>query len=238
MAIVKDGKVYLRNVVKSKELDDQIADLRLGENRKDPKVKEKIKLLQEEKKKFPGDLAIPMPNSWNEVIRVGHYGTTELQARHLKISGDKVGLEFVGKSGVLWRLDITEPDIKKSLKDLAEGKSGQDNLFTIKRRHVDKQVRKYKMLPKDLRTYAAAKTFVEEAQNFPVPTTVAELNNIEKQIFTRVSRVLHNTPGMAKKSYVPPSIYAAWRAGALKKLEKTQIQKSIEIYTIDELYEN
>jgi DNA topoisomerase IB len=236
MAIVKEGKVYLRNVIKAEELDDKIKELQFSEERKDPKVREKIKVLQEEKKKFPGDLAIPMPNKWDEVIRVGHYGTTELQARHVKISGDKVGLEFVGKSGKLWRLDITEPDIKKALKDLSDGKSGQDNLFTIKRRHIDKQVKKYKMLPKDLRTYAAGKTFVEEAQNFPVPTTKSELANIEKQLFTRVSKVLHNTPGMAKKSYVPPNLYAAWRAGALKKIEKAQVQKSLEIYTIDELY--
>ena len=236
MAIVKDGKIYLRNIVKNEELEDKIKELRAGENRKDPKVKEQIKLLREEKKKFPGDLAIPMPSRWDEVTRVGHYGTTELQARHAKISGNKVELEFVGKSGKLWRLDITEPDIKKTLIDLKDGKADQDNLFTIKRRHIDKQVKKYKILPKDLRTYAAGKTFVEQAANFPVPTTLSELANIERQLFERVSKVLHNTPGMAKKSYVPPSIYSAWRAGLLKKVEKS-LTKSLEIYTLDELME-
>jgi hypothetical protein len=206
--------------------------LAFSPNRKDPKVKEQIKALRAEKKKFPGDLAIPMPGAWTEVTRLGHYGTTELQAKHVKYPGpNRVVLEFVGKSGVLWKLEITDPALKQALRNAQEGKADQEPLFTVKRRHVDKQFKKYKALPKDLRTYAAGKKFVEESMKFPVPKTEAELNFIEKQIFEQVSQALHNTPGMAKNSYVPPSLYAAWRSGALKKIEK-QLEKSMTYYVV------
>jgi DNA topoisomerase IB len=230
MVIIKEGKIYLRNVDKAKENKEKIKELKEEENT--PVNKEKIKRLQEATKQFPGDLNTPMPGIWKEVTRLGHYGATELQARHVKYPGpDRVKLEFIGKSNVFWKLEIKEPELKQAFRDLQKGKADDDPLFVdVKRRHVAKQLRKYKVLPKDFRSYNATKKFIEETKNYPIPATKSELNRIEKKIFDKVSMELYNTPGMAKKSYVSTNIYVAWRAGQLKKVEKG-ISKSF-IYVI------
>jgi hypothetical protein len=218
----------------------------------DNELKTDLVKVDQEKKALESEVDLPFSSvpGLKEMIRVGHYGATQLEARHIKkTASGELWLDFIGKSGVRWNKKIEDTDQIASVTKLLEGKAGQDRLFPdIKRITVAKEMDKIGGLPKDIRTYEGTKAFVEEAgildkegnwvekpQNFPVPTTKKELKQIEKQIFVNVSNRLHNKPGMAKKAYVDPLVRIAWEAGVLKNImsKVIQMQKSMFFVILD-----
>jgi hypothetical protein len=227
---IKDGQRLIGPSERMDEISDEINEAR--------KIKDKAKVetLKQEKK----DLVKPMPEDWKEVYKLGHFGATQLEARHVKIEpeykgvgtnfGSVVHLDFIGKSGVHWEFPVNDTGIAEALADLSKGKSGRDPIFPdVKYQKVTGLLKdNWKCLAKDFRTYHATKTFAEATKDFPVPKTEQELKSIEGQILERVSGLLWNTKGMAKKSYIDPAVYGAWRAGLLKvMMEAAPIKKSL-----------
>lgn len=131
-------------------------------------------------------------------------------------------LDFVGKSGVLWSLNIQDPLLKKTIRNLVSGRKEDDLLFGVNRAEVAKRLRKYKIIPKDFRTWAASKAFVEKAKELDIPQTQKEFKIQEKQLVTFCSMKLWNKPGICKKAYIDPAIIENWRAGILNKMERVQ----------------
>ena len=48
----------------------------------------------------------------------GHYGVSHLKNKHIKVNGDKITLEYVGKSGVEHKVTITDDKVARNLKEL------------------------------------------------------------------------------------------------------------------------
>jgi len=242
-------KVYLRSVEYSEGGSKQAEGDKLREYRK------QIKVLERKAQKASGDKNIRMelgdlkkkdqeltekvniviPPKWTELVRVGHYGATQLQARHVKYPApEEVWLDFIGKSGQRWLRQIKQKELAQAIRDCQKGKSGSDELFPdVDRAAVAKILRKYRIAkPKDLRTYEGTKAFVEESQSYPIPTTKKELRQVEKAIFTGVAKRLGNKPGTAKKAYVDPTVYAAWKSGGLEHIIKASGFKKSFLYVI------
>jgi len=169
-----------------------------------------------------------IPPKLTEFTRLGHYGASNLEVRHIKIDGGKVFLDIIGKSGVWQQFEITDPQIASSLKELHKGKAPTDRMFpNVKRSKVVRILDKLKVRPHDFRSYHATKTFVEEQANFPTPTTKKELRQIEKSILEKCSMKLWNKPGTCKSAYVDPSVYVTWRTGLLKNITERKMKKAL-----------
>jgi DNA topoisomerase IB len=238
--VTEDGpkKLFLRSITKDEEIKElgayrrKIKSLRKGLAKKpDDAKQEELNTLERKEKELSAKILIPFPSNWKEVIKLGHYGATQIEARHVKYpKPGEVWLDFIGKSGKRWLRKIEDPDLKNAITDLQKGKSDKDQIFPdVDRGDTAVELKKFKLLPKDLRTFDGTSTFIEVAKNFPPPTTEKELKQAEKEIFKLVGKKLGNLPGTAKKAYVNPPVYTAWYSGLLQEIlkKKGEVKKSL-----------
>jgi DNA topoisomerase I-like protein len=62
------------------------------------------------------------PTDGADSVKLGHYGLVSLQGRHVKVTGNEVSLDFIGKEGVGNRAVICNPETVKFLKETMEGR--------------------------------------------------------------------------------------------------------------------
>jgi DNA topoisomerase-1 len=164
-------------------------------------------------------------------IRVGNasyakenksFGATTLLRRHAKVTGGKLKLRFVAKSGVLREATISDrtlAGVVRKMQDLpgqhlfqyldAEGQahpvgSADVNAYLRQAMHGD-------FTAKNFRTWHASVLALKLLAEADRPLTIKELT-------TEVAEHLGNTPAMARKSYIHPAVIALidrqlkWRA--------------------------
>jgi len=123
------------------------------------------------------------------------YGVSTLEPKHVKVSGDTVKFNFIGKKGVKVEKTVNDKTLANIIKRRREGRQ----IFPVS----DNQTRNYfKKLTagqyklKDLRTLRAHK--------------IAKSTDGDKKVIAqRVSQDLGNTPAVAIKSYVDPELISA-----------------------------
>jgi len=188
----------------------------------DPELQKELNILTEEQLVLETEILKPYPKTYTEMTRLGHYGATQLEARHVKYPApDEVWVDFIGKSAVRWKRQITDPKLKDAIRELQKGKSDNETLFPeVEYRNVRKMTNKYKILPKDFRTFDGTKSFTETIQKFSSenPENAKELKLLKKKIFKEISQKLGNQPGMAEKAYVDPVVKSIWYEGRLEKI--------------------
>lgn len=143
-------------------------------------------------------------------------GATTLDASHVTIDGDKVSMDFVGKSAHQNHWEITDPAFAAEM-SVRKAKGGK--IFHA----TDGQYRSYMkgIAPgfkpaKDFR-YAVAN---EHAQSIigtmPVPKTPEEYRNSLGVVAASVATRINNTPDVAYKSYIAPEVFHTWQANLLQ----------------------
>jgi len=86
----------------------------------------------------------------------GHYGVTGWEARHAKVEGSKVRIDYVGKSGVEQSKVIDQPWLVAALtKRLRKCKRKSDRLVPVSASAVNRYLDDYDVSAKDLRGYGA-----------------------------------------------------------------------------------
>jgi DNA topoisomerase-1 len=141
------------------------------------------------------------------------YGATTLRAEHIIIKGGEVRLVFTGKKGVDLDIPVKDPRVAKLLVSRKrEVKSGR--LFNIS----DTDLRDYasdldggKFHPKDFRTAVGTQTAIEEMRSLPTPRSDKEYKSSVREVASRVSKRLGNTPTIALQSYIDPTVFSKWR---------------------------
>lgn len=137
------------------------------------------------------------------------FGASTLRPEHVTIANGIIGFNFLGKKSVQQDLEIF--DLK--LSEVLQGRMGQDRIFDTNSDKVLKYMKSIsdgKYLVKDFRTYVATEAAHAAASAFPVPSTKKQKNAYIKQISTKVSSILGNTPSMAKNSYINPKVWTIW----------------------------
>lgn len=155
------------------------------------------------------------PGSDNETLgSVKAFGATTLEARHVKVVGDVVRLDFVGKSGKQNQIDISDKNLASAMRTLLKGKGKSDKVFAS----VDApSLLKYqrtilpkKFLLKDLRTSLGTKTALLAIKKMEVPKTKTAYKKAKSEIGRIVSQMLGNTPAIALQSYINPMVFGIW----------------------------
>lgn len=137
------------------------------------------------------------------------YGATTLEASHVKTDSDKTKVEFVGKKGVDNSHEIHDPEVAADLNKRA--KSG-GKLYNTN----DAKVRDYlkKVAPgfkvKDFRTAVAFRTAGKAIEEMPAPTSVKDFIAARGKVGEIVSQKLGNTPDVALKDYIDPTVFNKW----------------------------
>jgi len=149
----------------------------------------------------------------------GNLGVRTLKKENIKITGDKIELNFIGKSyqdnKALFNSAPLASYLSKSIKD----KQDKDNIFECSYGQIGKlmeTINPKKINPKDLRTYKAtefAKKLLQSKQLGappPLPKDPKEIKKVVKEklagVFEEVSKLLNNSPAMARNSYVHPVV--------------------------------
>lgn len=161
------------------------------------------------------------PGSKSGLKRTGNRGISTLLADNVKIDGDTVSLEFVGKSGKTNRTSIKDPDVAQYLKAKLKGKGGDDMVFDASSKNLPGAMKAAgvgSFTPKDFRTRMAGKISADALSNVDDPPPLPKNKKKAKALIIKrikevsgiVAERLNNTPAMAKKAYIDPAIFKAW----------------------------
>lgn len=140
-----------------------------------------------------------------------------LQMGDAVVTGTKVKLDFMGKSGQRNVYHIDNANIAKYISErkaqmTAERRRGQ--LFNISATYSDayfKSIGGDGFKVKDFRTWHAnieARKVVSSIKR--APKDVKSYKAAVKKVAIAVSKKLNNTPAMALKSYIDPAVFAGW----------------------------
>jgi len=162
------------------------------------------------------------PGSKSGFKETENRGVSTLAVENVKVDGDSVSFEFVGKSYKTNTATIESPELAEYLTRQMKGKSGSDVLFDIDISNVRDVFKKdvsqsEDMKLKDMRTYVATDMarkilFEDDSLPPPLPEKGAKkaIQDKLKKVFKMVSDQLNNTPNMAKTSYIHPNIINSW----------------------------
>jgi DNA topoisomerase I len=146
------------------------------------------------------------------------YGASTLEARHIVPQKDgTVMLEFVGKKGVDNKFPVTDKKLASTLLKLKKGADQNARIFKTDYSGVLNYMKSLdggEFTIKDLRTKFACDKAIEKINSMPVPTNPKEYKKAVKEVTTYVSGLLNNTPSMAFKSYIMPTVWLKWKKKA------------------------
>lgn len=162
------------------------------------------------------------PGSMNGYEDTGNRGISTLGPDNVRVEGDKVILNFVGKSYKPNNAEFTDPQLADYMRKKLEEKKGQDFLFDTTQGKLNglyKKIGKKNTSLKDLRTFRATKMAKDilESKKIDLPEKPSQVKKVIKEhlkeVFEQVSQKLNNTPAMAKNSYVHPQVITDWLKG-------------------------
>ena len=140
------------------------------------------------------------------------YGASTLQGRHVKVNGDTISLNFTGKKGVEQKIKFQDADLASYLK--AKGAQRSTPVFGAT---TDAHIRDYfhktigdQFVVKDFRTWTGTATALRTVATLKAPTSEKDYKKAVKTVAKVVSEKLGNTPAIALKSYIDPTVFKSW----------------------------
>lgn len=154
----------------------------------------------------------------------GHFGVTGFQKKHITIIGNKIHLQYRGKSGVDHEKSFSDKNIAKQLKSAIKNSKGKfifetTDGFRIRPDKVNRYLKDYCITAKDIRGYCA-NTYVIEKLKKEQDTintfegSAHELEKKRKSIFNKATKyaagkVGHGTATL-KNHYLMPELQRAY----------------------------
>jgi DNA topoisomerase-1 len=142
--------------------------------------------------------------------KVRAYGASTLTGEHVKIEGDKMHFDFIGKHGVHIEHTIEDKALAGYLRDKAGTGERLFHTSDAQARTYLKSISKDDFKTKDFRTWNGTAKAIE-ARNGHVAHNEREFAKLQKDVAKAVSAHLGNTPAVALQSYIDPAIWAPAR---------------------------
>lgn len=163
-------------------------------------------------------------------IENGTFGISTIRKDHIGFEGDKAKFEFVGKKGVEWNVQISEPLCIKALKELNEMIfNDDDKLFRFREKGqvkvvtaymVDRYLEKYGVTAKDFRTYHATRIFAKVLYNMGTTESKKGVRkNIKKAVEVTAERLGHTT-SICRSTYINPKVFKHYQKGEVDRLRR------------------
>jgi len=142
------------------------------------------------------------------------YGASTLEARHVKIEGDQLAFNFVGKKGVQIKKKVEDQKLATEMYKLTAGKERKESIFKpggdARAREYIKQHADPGFTPKDFRTYHGTSQALKAIAKMPVPKTQAAFKKARRAVGEKVAKHLGNTPAVSLSSYINPAVFGKW----------------------------
>jgi DNA topoisomerase IB len=144
-------------------------------------------------------------------------GVTSLEVQHVSIKGNNVKFTFIGKGGKDVGFEVNDPDLARLMKKWTEGKAPGDLVFPgASDRKTNLYIKTHINIPgatnKDLRTRVGTARAIEKIQQLMkergMPKSTTEAKRWRKEVAEYASYYLGNTPTVALKSYIDPSVFS------------------------------
>lgn len=172
------------------------------------------------------------------LVRVGNhqyaaanksFGLTTLRRKHAAIRNGALRLEFIGKSGKRWNLQINDKRIISIVKrcaeipghDLFKYVDDDGHVCTIGSGDVNEYIKDAMdddFTAKDFRTWAGTVLAAAALAKCNIASTQAQTKRNITAAIEEVARQLGNTPAICRKCYVHPDILDAYASGDLIKI--------------------
>ena len=143
------------------------------------------------------------------------YGATTIEGRHIKpLPNGNVRIKYIGKKGVPRSVLVTDKAIVNDLMSRKEKAGNKGKVFDTYAAKLSKYSH-----TKDgggfktsrFRTAVGTSAAVDYIKKMKTPKTQAEYKKAVATVAKKVSKVLGNTPKVAKDSYIDPAVFSAWR---------------------------
>jgi len=143
----------------------------------------------------------------------GHFGITGFKRKHVSVDGNKVTLNYVGKSGVEHEKSFSDQTTAMMLKDLLNrSKSPSSPLFTttdgfvIKADKVNRYLKRFDAKSKDIRGFNANRMVVSELKSKGKIKDEKERKKIFNVVLKNVSSKIGHGASTLRKQYLLPEI--------------------------------
>lgn len=171
----------------------------------------------------------------NTLIRVGNdayarennsFGLTTLRSHHVEVEGSRLRFSFVGKSGRIWRLKLSDRRVatvaraiqelpgQRLFRYLDEAGGGHD----IRSQDVNDYIRAAigpDFSSKHFRTWGATVAAALMLAETPLPGSKREQAITLNTVLDAVAKMLRNTRAVCRRCYVHPAAVEAWLEGRL-----------------------
>ena len=142
------------------------------------------------------------------------FGATTLEPRHIKINGEVVSVDFIGKKGVKNTGKCRSKRLSRNLRNKKRTLNKNEPIFTYRRGNkwyslkssdVNKYLKKFgNFSSKNFRTWVANLSFISEILKCEIPTS----ENLKKKninmALQKTAHKLNNTATVCKKNYIDP----------------------------------
>lgn len=142
------------------------------------------------------------------------FGATTLESRHVKVHGDTVSVDFIGKKGVRNKCKMRSKRLSRNLRIKKRTLNKDDPIFTYRRGNcwyslkntdVNKYLKKFgNFSSKNFRTWVANLSFITEILKSGVHDSENKRKHNINGAVRGTARRLNNTPTVCKTNYIDP----------------------------------
>jgi DNA topoisomerase I len=142
------------------------------------------------------------------------FGATTLESRHVKVHGDTVSVDFIGKKGVRNKCKMRSKRLSRNLRIKKRTLKTDDPIFTYRRGNcwyslkntdVNKYLKKFgNFSSKNFRTWVANLSFITGILKQDNHITETQKSNNINEVVRETARRLNNTPSVCKTNYIDP----------------------------------
>lgn len=142
------------------------------------------------------------------------FGATTLESRHVKVQGDTVSVDFIGKKGVRNKCKMRSKRLSRNLRIKKRTLKTDDPIFTYRRGNcwyslkntdVNKYLKKFgNFSSKNFRTWVANLSFITGILKQGDHISETHKKNNVSEVVRETARRLNNTPSVCKTNYIDP----------------------------------
>jgi len=142
------------------------------------------------------------------------YGVTTLKSGHIKVSKDKITIDFIGKKGVRNKCSIKNKKLSKNLRKKKKTLKKEDRIFSYRKKNkyhdikstdVNKYLKTFgDFTTKNFRTWNANIELITQLLKFEEDNTITKRKKNVSEAVSSVAHKLHNTASVCKKNYIDP----------------------------------
>jgi hypothetical protein len=151
----------------------------------------------------------------------GHFGITWFRKKHIKIDGNKVTLNYVGKSGVDHDKSFSDEKIANALRKAIENSKSKfvfttSDGFRVKADSVNRYLSDFDIRSKDIRGYSSNLWMLEKLKKVELPNEESEEKNatLRKKAFMKAlretARKVGHGSGTLRKHYLIPELESSF----------------------------